>query len=68
MIDEDTLIDLRMVYVDVEHAFGPHRDAGCHKSSKNSIALHLNAWASHDYVPRDNKSGPWMECIPRKNH
>ena len=45
-----------MVYVDLEHAFGPHRGTVHHKRSGSSIAFHLNAWVSYDYVPRDNKS------------
>ena len=57
-INTATLIDIRMVCVDLEHAFGPHCDATHHKSSHISIVLHANAWASHDYVPGDNKSGP----------
>ena len=55
-----------MVYVDLEHAFGRHHDTGHHKSSNNSIALHVNCWISHDYIPGDNNSGTWMKCVPKK--
>ena len=49
-IDTDTLIDIRMVYAHSEHAFGPHRDSGNHKSSDNYITLHLNAWIYHIFL------------------
>ena len=26
----------------------------------------MNPWASHDYAPGDNESGPWMKCVPGK--
>ena len=45
-IDADTLIVIRIVYVDLEHTFSPRRDTGHHKSSDNSIKLHMNAWES----------------------
>ena len=43
-IDADTLISIRIVYADLEHAFIPRRDTDHHKSSDNSITLHMNAW------------------------
>ena len=66
MIDEDTLIDLRMVYVDVEHAFGPHRDTGHHESSDKSLTAHANSWVLHDYVPGNNNCGPWTKYVDPK--
>ena len=33
-IDADTLIDIRIVCVDLEHSFGTHRDTGNHKVTK----------------------------------
>ena len=24
----------------------------------------MSAWASYDYNPSDNKSGPWIKCVP----
>ena len=26
----------------------------------------MNTWESYDYIPGDNKSGPWMKGVPRK--
>ena len=67
-IDEDTLIEIRMVYTDLEHVFGPHRETSHYKSYDDFITLHMNAWVSHDYVPGDDKSVPWMKYVPGENH
>ena len=26
----------------------------------------MSTWVSHDYASGDNKSRPWIKCIPRK--
>ena len=53
-----------MVYVDLEHSSGPHSDTSHHKSYQISIVLHVNAWVSHECIPGDNESGPWMKGVP----
>ena len=52
-----------MVCADLEHDFGPHHENDHHRSSDDSIALHLNSWVSHDYVPGDDESVPCMKFV-----
>ena len=66
MIDEDTLIDLMMFSVDVEQAFGPHRDTGNHKSSSESLTAHVNTWVSDDYFPDNNNCKSWTKSVDSK--
>ena len=66
MNDEDTSIDLRMVYVDVEHEFGPHRSTGNRERSNKSLTAHANSWVLHDCVPGNDNCGPWTKHVYSK--
>ena len=53
-----------MVYVYLDHAFGPHRDFTPDEGSRTSIALRVSTWASHDCIPGDDESAYWMKYFP----